>query len=273
MCRIGSRPSVASPRPARVVDVPLGNKPGPKPKQEKQCKVCHVVKPRAEFPAYGGLTCRDCMREKERAARPERYQRDKQNPEYVRKNRERAREYKRRKREERNVTEPPEDSYEEYEQAWDNAGIDEVMDGLEDDALIDSIAKGVASDETPDGLARTRSTHRPPIRGRVLGTHGQRKRARFRTNFRLARLVSLDADGCHCRKPKPGMITYLLDKFGLIASESLIVGDSGKDIMAGKAAGIKTVLLTTAYNRELQVQPDYQVSSLQELFTCGLIAK
>jgi len=82
-----------------------------------------------------------------------------------------------------------------------------------------------------------------------------------------------DADGCHCRKPKPGMITYLLDKFGLIASESLIVGDSGKDIMAGKAAGIKTVLLRTAYNRELKVQPDYQVSSLWELIAGGFIAK
>ena len=125
---------------------------------EKECKVCHEVKPRSEFPAYGGLTCRACTRDKEREARPARYQRDKENPKYVEENRRRAREYKRRKkaeREEQNVTDPPEDSYAEYERAWDNAGIDEVMDGLEDDALIDSIAKGVASDETPDGLART----------------------------------------------------------------------------------------------------------------------
>jgi hypothetical protein len=124
---------------------------------EKKCKVCHEVKPRSDFPAYGGLTCRACTRDKERAERPARYQRDKQNPKYVEENRRRARDYKRRKkaeREEQNVTEPPEDSYEEYEKAWDNAGIDEVMDGLEDDALIDSIAQGATTDEAPNGLAR-----------------------------------------------------------------------------------------------------------------------
>lgn len=68
---------------------------------EKECKVCGVTKSRDEFPTYGGLTCRDCMREKEAQERPNRYQRDKQNQKFVEENRRRAREYKRKKKAER----------------------------------------------------------------------------------------------------------------------------------------------------------------------------
>ena len=131
---------------------------------EKECKVCGQVKTREEFPAYGGLTCRVCMREKERAGSKQRYQQNKRSPKWVEENRRRSREYTRKKRqeareqkerEEQNVPDPPGDDYEEYERAWENADAEEIMDGLEDDALIDSIAQGVSPDETPDGLART----------------------------------------------------------------------------------------------------------------------
>lgn len=55
------------------------------------------------------------------------------------------------------MTEPPEPrrpegGEEDYEAAWDNADADEILDGLEDDALLDSIAQGVRGDLGPDEL-------------------------------------------------------------------------------------------------------------------------
>lgn len=67
---------------------------------EKSCKVCGETKSREEFPAFGGLTCRECIRIRDRKNQPARYQRDKQNPKYVEENRRRAREYKRKKKRE-----------------------------------------------------------------------------------------------------------------------------------------------------------------------------
>ena len=48
---------------------------------------------------------------------------------------------------------------------------------------------------------------------------------------------------CVCRKPKPGMITDLLQVYNIDLTCSFMVGDSYTDISAGKQAGLKTVLL------------------------------
>jgi D-glycero-D-manno-heptose 1,7-bisphosphate phosphatase len=74
-----------------------------------------------------------------------------------------------------------------------------------------------------------------------------------------------DSDNCDCRKPKPGMITSLLNKHNLEKEDSIIIGDSSKDINAGKNAGIKTVILQTDYNRESNIEADFTVNSLSEI--------
>ncbi len=55
-------------------------------------------------------------------------------------------------------------------------------------------------------------------------------------------------DDCDCRKPKPGMVNNLIDKFSLNRDECLIIGDSKKDAECGIRAGINYVLLSTIYN-------------------------
>ncbi len=75
-----------------------------------------------------------------------------------------------------------------------------------------------------------------------------------------------DSDNCTCRKPKPGMILNLIDKYNIEKNESILIGDSWKDIKAGQNAGIKTVLLSQNYNREVKVSPDYKVTSLMNLY-------
>lgn len=49
---------------------------------------------------------------------------------------------------------------------------------------------------------------------------------------------------CDCRKPKPGMLLKAAQDFNIDLSESWMVGDSENDILAGKAAGANTVLIS-----------------------------
>lgn len=48
---------------------------------------------------------------------------------------------------------------------------------------------------------------------------------------------------CECRKPKPGMLVQAAKDFNIDLSKSWMVGDSENDVLAGKAAGTKTVLI------------------------------
>lgn len=50
---------------------------------------------------------------------------------------------------------------------------------------------------------------------------------------------------CNCRKPKPGMLIEAAQKFNIDLKKSYMVGDGENDVLAGKNAGCKTVLLTT----------------------------
>lgn len=49
--------------------------------------------------------------------------------------------------------------------------------------------------------------------------------------------------GCECRKPKPGMIQTLAQKYSIDLSQSWMLGDRESDIEAGQAAGCETLLL------------------------------
>lgn len=58
-----------------------------------------------------------------------------------------------------------------------------------------------------------------------------------------------DGDGCDCRKPKPGMLTALARRHGIDLLQSVMVGDTWKDMEAGRRAGCRTILLRRPYNQ------------------------
>ena len=69
-----------------------------------------------------------------------------------------------------------------------------------------------------------------------------------------------DPDDCDCRKPRPGLILRAADKYGLDLSGSWLVGDRWKDIAAGQAAGLRTVLVDYHYQEEFAADPpDFSV--------------
>ncbi len=50
---------------------------------------------------------------------------------------------------------------------------------------------------------------------------------------------------CPCRKPKPGLFLQAAKDLGIDLASSWAVGDSPSDVAAGKAAGTKTVYITS----------------------------
>jgi D-glycero-D-manno-heptose 1,7-bisphosphate phosphatase len=72
-----------------------------------------------------------------------------------------------------------------------------------------------------------------------------------------------DADGCACRKPKPGMLVDAAQRRGIDLSASFMVGDRWRDVEAGVRAGCRTVFVDRGYD-ERSLRPDATVSDLGE---------
>lgn len=74
---------------------------------------------------------------------------------------------------------------------------------------------------------------------------------------------------CNCRKPSPGMIIAALKKFNVDYKKSFMIGDSIIDIVAGKRARLKTILVKTGPGHRLDEKhndekPDFIVRNLSE---------
>jgi D-glycero-D-manno-heptose 1,7-bisphosphate phosphatase len=92
-------------------------------------------------------------------------------------------------------------------------------------------------------------------------------------NGRLKELLGLDevvtcphddADGCACRKPKPGMILDSAERWDVDLSRSVTVGDRWRDVEAGRSAGTHTVFIDRGYAERTPEDPDLTVADLKE---------
>ncbi len=52
-------------------------------------------------------------------------------------------------------------------------------------------------------------------------------------------------DECECRKPKPGLLLDASDDFRIDLTKSYFIGDDKRDVIAGKAAGCRTILISS----------------------------
>jgi D,D-heptose 1,7-bisphosphate phosphatase len=70
---------------------------------------------------------------------------------------------------------------------------------------------------------------------------------------------------CHCRKPKPGMLLDAARDFNIDLAQSWFIGDTERDVVAGQAAGVKTIgVLTGRALKGATVQPDFIKKDLTE---------
>jgi len=72
------------------------------------------------------------------------------------------------------------------------------------------------------------------------------------------------ADGCDCRKPKPGMLLTGAEKFCVDLDESFMIGDRWRDISAGKSAGCRTFFIDYGYTEKQPESVDFRVNSLKQ---------
>jgi D-glycero-D-manno-heptose 1,7-bisphosphate phosphatase len=71
---------------------------------------------------------------------------------------------------------------------------------------------------------------------------------------------------CDCRKPRPGMLLDAAAGLGIDLGSSWMIGDTDSDVMAGRAAGCRTVLLThepSAHKRGADVAADLCAEDLR----------
>lgn len=70
---------------------------------------------------------------------------------------------------------------------------------------------------------------------------------------------------CDCRKPKPGMLLQAAERFNIDLDQSWMIGDSERDALAGRAAGVKTIGVKTGHGlKAAKFFPDYFMGNLQE---------
>ncbi len=82
----------------------------------------------------------------------------------------------------------------------------------------------------------------------------------------------LPDEGCECRKPAPGLIDQAHRKYNIDLSDSIMVGDSAKDIACGRNAGCgRTVLVKSGLGpgveKELMkksISADFVAENLRE---------
>ena len=76
-----------------------------------------------------------------------------------------------------------------------------------------------------------------------------------------------DADNCQCRKPKPGMIINTAIKWKIDLKNSIIIGDSWRDMLAGEKAGLIKCYIdhwgNNNYNNKIQFKYDFKVNDLK----------
>jgi len=72
------------------------------------------------------------------------------------------------------------------------------------------------------------------------------------------------AEGCGCRKPKPGLLLAAARRWRLDLDRSFMIGDRWSDIAAGQAAGCRTVLLDRPFSGRNHCTPDYCAADLRQ---------
>tara|TARA_B110000008_G_scaffold260360_1_gene280940 strand:- start:411 stop:935 length:525 start_codon:yes stop_codon:yes gene_type:complete len=73
-----------------------------------------------------------------------------------------------------------------------------------------------------------------------------------------------DADGCGCRKPKPGMLFEAAREWQIDLQRSFMVGDRWGDVATGKTAGCFTFFIDYNYQEKGVEKPDAVVASLSQ---------
>lgn len=89
--------------------------------------------------------------------------------------------------------------------------------------------------------------------------------------FKVYYCTHSEDENCNCRKPKPGLFYQAKEEIGNIDfSKTFFIGDSERDIIAGKTVGTKTILVLSGQTKtkeeteKWKIKPDYIFKNLKE---------
>ncbi|QCB47076.1 D-glycero-beta-D-manno-heptose 1,7-bisphosphate 7-phosphatase [Hydrogenophaga sp. PAMC20947] len=68
-------------------------------------------------------------------------------------------------------------------------------------------------------------------------------------------------DGCHCRKPEPGLFEQIGQRFGVPLADVRVAGNALRHVQAGAAAGCATHLLLTGQSEHLREVDDAAIDA------------
>jgi D-glycero-D-manno-heptose 1,7-bisphosphate phosphatase len=140
-----------------------------------------------------------------------------------------------------------------------------------------TLAELVVPDDVPESLARLcgagflllGATNQPEVaRGTQHRAVVEAMHAVLIARLPLAEIFVCyhdDADGCNCRKPRPGLLLQAAERYRINLRRSVKIGDRWKDIEAGRRAGCATVLLGTGWGEPTHgPAPDFIAESMAE---------
>ena len=81
----------------------------------------------------------------------------------------------------------------------------------------------------------------------------------------------LAESGSKYRKPEPGMILKAIEKHNISPERSWMLGDSESDVIAGKRAGVKTILINQEVSEANSADHTFQSHSQAFDFIQGII--
>lgn len=140
-------------------------------------------------------------------------------------------------------------------------------EGVEEFAFLPGAAEAVRRLHAA-GFPLIVVTNQPDVaRGRQLRQTVEAIHRRMRAELPMLKVLVCfhdDADGCVCRKPKPGMLLEAALRWRLDLRRSFLVGDRWKDVLAGQSAGCRAVLVQTPYSGAERCRPDYRALDLAE---------
>lgn len=62
-------------------------------------------------------------------------------------------------------------------------------------------------------------------------------------------------EGCHCRKPQPGLFEQIGERFGVVLHGTPAVGDAAEDLIAASATGCEPHLVLTGQGAQYRGRP------------------
>jgi D-glycero-D-manno-heptose 1,7-bisphosphate phosphatase len=136
---------------------------------------------------------------------------------------------------------------------------------LEDFHLLPGVAKAVELLKQAGFLAVVVTNQPDVARGFLNPAHLDCMHERLREGVSVDAIYTCchdDADGCDCRKPKPGLLLRAAKEWRISLSDSFFLGDSWKDIEAGRGVSCTTVLVKVPDQPYAGPEPDFTVGDL-----------